>query len=449
MREGLGVRVRVTAMATVIVALAVTLAGVLLVRTVEHALEHHAAQESSRQLAVATSQLEAGVQPDDLRTQPGSQTFVQVFDASGRAVGKGAGLPGLSVVYGVAGDGTSPATVELPFPGPGSGAGPVQYVVRSGSADVGGNQLTVVTASSLADVERSVATLKRYLTVGLPFLIALVAALAWFVVGRALRPVEAMRAEVEAISASTIHRRVPEPGRRDELGRLARTMNAMLDRLEQGAQRQREFVSDASHELRSPMSVIRTKVEVAQRRGAKANWPAVAEVVLAEEARLEALVGDLLALAREDEVAPRSSAVVDLATLAEEEAVRDRRRPVRCTAEPAPVHGEARALRSLVAHLLDNAARHAKRHVDLSVQAVDGHAVLTVDDDGAGIAPEDRQRVFERFVRLDASRARDRGGAGLGLAVVRAIARAHGGDVHVHEAPSGGARLVVRLPLAA
>jgi signal transduction histidine kinase len=448
MGDGIGVRVRVTAVATLIVAVAVTLAGVLLVRTVEHALEHHVQVEGSRQLAIATSQLEAGVRPDDIRPPPGSQTFVQVLDASGHAVGKGAGLPGLSVVYGTAGDGASPATVELPLPEPGGSAGAVQYLVRSGSAEVGGNQLTVVTASSLADVERSVATLKQYLTVGLPFLIALVAVLAWFVVGRALRPVEAMRAEVEAISASTIHRRVPEPARQDELGRLARTMNAMLDRLEQGARRQREFVSDASHELRSPMAVIRTKVEVAQRRGAKANWPAVADAVLAEEARLEALVADLLALAREDEVTPRSSTLVDLAAVAEEEAGRDRRRPVRCTAAPTEVRGEARALRSLVAHLLDNAARHARRHVDLSVQALAGQAVLTVDDDGAGIAPEDRERVFERFVRLDASRARDRGGAGLGLAVVRAIARAHGGDAEVHEAPGGGARVVARLPLA-
>jgi signal transduction histidine kinase len=449
MRDRFGVRLRVTALAAVIVALAVTLAGVLLVRTVEHALERHAAQEGSRQLALVTAQLQAGVPPGAVGPTPGSQTFVQVLDAKGEPLGPrpGPGTASLSIVYGTAGDGVSAGKIALPL-GAGSEAGAAQYYVRSSSVDVGGNTLTVVAASSLADVERSVQTLKQSLWVGLPFLVALVAALAWFVVGRALRPVELMRAEVEEISSSTIHRRVPEHGRRDELGRLARTMNAMLDRLELGARRQREFVSDASHELRSPMAVIRTKVEVAQRRGAKANWPAVADAVLAEESRLESLVGDLLALAREDELTPRSPAVVDLGAVAEEEATRDRRKPVRCSIEPAQVHGEARALHSLVAHLLDNAARHAKRRVDLSVLVVDGHAVLMVDDDGAGIAPDQRERVFERFVRLDASRARDRGGAGLGLAVVRAIARAHGGEVTVQDAPSGGARLVVQLPLA-
>ena len=427
---GGSVRVRVTALATLIVAVAVTAAGVLLVHTVERALERHAAQESTRQLSFATDQLQSGAPPGAIHPEPGSLTVVQVFDGKGQRV-TGGPLVGVSGAAGIA-----------------AGSGDDHYLFRTTSVDVNGLPFTIVAGTSLADVERSVATLKRYLLFGLPGLIALVAALAWFVVGRALRPVEAMRAEVEKISSSTIHRRVAEPARRDELGRLARTMNAMLDRLEQGARRQREFVSDASHELRSPIAVIRTKVEVAQRRGDDADWPAVATAVLAEEARLEGLVGDLLALAREDEVATLPAASVDLAALAAEEAARDRRRPVTCRAEVAEVRGDVRALRSLTAHLLDNAARHARRRVQLTVEAVDGHALLTVDDDGVGIPAAERNRVFERFVRLDASRARDRGGAGLGLAVVRAVARAHGGEVTAAASPLGGARLVVVLPLA-
>jgi signal transduction histidine kinase len=447
MRSGGSVRVRVTALATLIVAVAVTAAGVLLVQTIERALERHAAQESARQLSFVTDQLQSGAAPSAVRPEPGSFTVVQVFDGQGHAVTTG-GAAGLPLALGVGQGGFAIWQRTAPVAGQVGSGGNDRYLVRSTSVDVGGDPFTIVAGTSLADVERSVAALKRYLVFGLPGLIVLVAALAWFVVGRALRPVEAMRAEVEAISTSTIHRRVREPARRDELGRLARTMNAMLERLEQGARRQREFVSDASHELRSPIAVIRTKLEVAQRRGEAADWPAVATAVLAEEARLEGLVADLLALAREDEAAALPTTTVSLATVAEEEAARERRCPVRCRTEVAQVRGDGRALRSMVAHLLDNAARHARRRVEVVVEAVDGHALLTVDDDGAGIPGGERARVCERSVRRDAAGARDRGGAGLGLAVVRAVARAHGGDATASESPQGGARLVVVLPLA-
>jgi signal transduction histidine kinase len=451
MRERIGVRARVTALATVIVGLAVAASGILLVRTVERALEQHVAEEGARQLSIAQQLLEAGANPSQVQGPAGSSTEVQVFDSKGNGVSPGAdptrlpfgpeiadlGRSGVSVQGHV---GPNPTLEDL-------AQGDADYVVRYTHVSVGGDQLTIVARSSLADVRQSVDTLKRYLAMGLPALIALVAVLAWFAVGRALRPVEAMRREAEAISSSTIHRRVPEPARGDEVGRLARTLNQMLDRLEGGAQRQRQFVSDASHELRSPMAVIRTKVEVAQRKGDAADWPKVADAVLAQEARLEALVGDLLALAREDEGAPRPDTVVDLTEVVSAEAALARRKPVGVELADVAVPGDGRALRSMVAHLLDNAARHARRRVHVSLAAVDGQAVLTVDDDGRGIAPEDRERVFERFVRLDESRARDRGGAGLGLAVVRSVARAHGGTVRVDASPAGGARLLVTLPL--
>lgn len=469
MRSARGsVRVRITALATLLVAVAVSLAGFLLVRTVEDALERHTVAESVRQLRVATDQLQSGATPSQVHPAAGSFTIVQILDDRGRVVSVGPGVPGL--LPGVP-DATVPgpdgvrvwtrSSAGGPDVGGAVGGGPAEgtaadgprnagFVVRSSTVSVNGDHLTIVAASSLADVRRSVAALERYLSVGLPLLVALVGLLAWFVVGRALRPVEAMRAEVEAITSSTIHRRVDEPARRDELGRLARTMNAMLDRLEQGARRQREFVSDASHELRSPMAVIRTKVEVAQRKGAAADWPAVADAVLAEEARLEALVADLLELARDDEARARPSEAVELVGVVRDEAARQRRRPVRVVGPGAgvEVRGDGRALRSLVAHLLDNAARHARRKVQVSVEVVDGRAVLTVDDDGAGIPLDQREHVFERFTRLDESRVRDRGGAGLGLAVVRAVARAHGGEATAEEGPLGGARLVVVLPLA-
>jgi signal transduction histidine kinase len=293
-------------------------------------------------------------------------------------------------------------------------------------------------------------------------LVAAVAAVAWHLVGRALRPVEAIRSEVAAIGGPTIHRRVPTPETDDEIGRLAHTMNAMLDRLEAASTRQRQFVSDASHELRSPVTAIRTDVEVALREGERADWAAVGSAVLAEEERLERLLDDLLTLAAADEdsgAARRADARVEVRDLVADVAARPRRVPVRWTRDlgDAPddvvVVGRPDALARLLTNLVDNAARHAATavdvHVDVAASPTGTPVVhLAVDDDGGGIPAADRQRIFDRFTRLDDGRARDRGGAGLGLAVVRSIAVGHRGRVWVGDSPSGGARFVVELPVA-
>jgi signal transduction histidine kinase len=269
--------------------------------------------------------------------------------------------------------------------------------------------------------------------------------------------VEAIRAEAESISGDTMHRRLPEPPNGDEIGRLARTMNDMLGRLEDSAQRQRQFVSDASHELRSPVAAIRTDLEVALlHEGDDADWPTVARAVLSEEARLETLLGDLLVLASDDETSalgPRASAV-DLARLATDEAARGRRVPVRVD-RPAGdrddafvVTGVVARLERALANLVDNAARHAASTVRLSVSRYGDRVRVVVDDDGPGVPAIDRERIFERFARLDGSRARDSGGAGLGLAVVRSIATRHGGYVWADTSPLGGARFTIELPAA-
>jgi signal transduction histidine kinase len=222
----------------------------------------------------------------------------------------------------------------------------------------------------------------------------------------------------------------------------------MLERLERAAAAQQQFVTDASHELRSPVAVIRSQVEVAVREADDADWPAVADRVLAEDSRLEAIVDDLLALAKgAAEPTGGRHVDVDLDDVVMAQSDRHRSAPVDTSAvHPARLSADPVALDRLIGHLLDNAARHGDQVV-VGLRVANGHAVLTVDDDGAGVEPGDRERIFDRFTRLDASRARDRGGAGLGLPVVRQVAQHHGGTVEVSEGPGGGARLEVKLPL--
>jgi signal transduction histidine kinase len=291
----------------------------------------------------------------------------------------------------------------------------------------------------------------QVLAIGLPLLLAVVAVTTWIVVGRALAPVEAIRTEVDAISAAALHRRVPDPPADDEIGRLARTMNRMLARLEQAQARQRRLVSDASHELRSPVAAIRQHAEVALAHPGRTTAGELAETVLAEDLRLQRLAEDLLLLTRADE---QSLALrrrpVDLDDLVFDEARRLRGAGglrIDTTAVSAGrVDGDAAALRRMVRNLADNAARHAGGHLAFSVTERDGTVLLAVDDDGPGIPVADRERVFERFVRLDGARSRDDGGSGLGLAIVAELAAVHGGTVAIASSSLGGARVEVTLP---
>jgi signal transduction histidine kinase len=313
--------------------------------------------------------------------------------------------------------------------------------------------ITLVAQQSREEINRTVHSVTTALLIVVPILVVLVALAAWYFTGRALKPVELIRLEAAAITGSTMHRRVPEPETDDEIGRLARTMNAMLDRLELSSQRQRQFVSDASHELRSPLASIRANLEVALRHSDRADWPAVAQRALAEDQRMEDTVTELLELARLDESAGATDLAalpdVDLDEIVLDQALQNGNVPVDVTHVAAGrVHGKREQLSRVVRNLLDNARRHARSQVALSLQTEDDTVELAVDDDGPGIAPADRDRVFERFTRLDDGRARDAGGLGIGLAIVKSTVEQHGGSIVVTDAPLGGARFLVRLPAA-
>ncbi len=309
---------------------------------------------------------------------------------------------------------------------------------------------TVLVADSLGVSDHAVDTASLALAVLLPVVLLVVGGLVAVLAGWALRPVEAIRSEVEALVPTELHRRVPEPAGRDEIGRLAHTMNAMLGRLEAAAERQRQLVADVSHELRNPLASLRTQLEVAAAHPGP-DTPALLGGAVAEIGRLTSLVADLLTLARFDEgLVPLHVDEVDVDEVVLAEADRLRRHgrvdvSVRGVGA-GRVLGDGHQLSRLVANLADNAERHAARTVSFGVRHDGGTVVVEVADDGPGVPEPWRERIFERFVRLDAARPFGSAGAGLGLAIVREIARAHGGSVTVTDGDPG-ARFVVQLPV--
>jgi signal transduction histidine kinase len=432
------VRGRITLVASGVFAIALGIASFALIHTVRDNLVDEIRQTDRAQLVAIANQLHRGVPP--------RQVQLPSLPARGLPVVRAVG-PGGQVVELPRDERVPAGAVDGRPLAPARGRERIQ--VRT-TVDAPGGRITLIAQRSLAEVDETVDNITDALWIGGPVLVGLVGLLAWYLAGRALRPVEAIRTEAAAITASTIHRRVPMPRSDDEVGRLARTMNEMLDRLEDASDRQRRFVSDASHELRSPLASIRSQLEVALRRPNQTNWSAVARRVLEEDARLELAVSELVELARLDEHGEGAElADVDLDELVLEDATLPRRVPVDVSRVSAGrVHGRAEQLARAVRNVVDNAGRHARSAVTVTLADEDGTVTLVVDDDGPGIPVDDRRRVFERFTRLDEGRARDAGGMGLGLSVVKAIVERHRGTVEVEDAPGGGARVMIRLPAA-
>jgi signal transduction histidine kinase len=442
------VRVRTTVAAVVVVGVALAAGALVLVAVLRDTLTREvraAARLRGQDVAAVLASDASGVGP--LSIDDAEELLIQVLDERGQVVAASSNAGGLPPVARLQ-PGES-AEVEAPAGGPVEADG--EFLAVATGADTPQGRRTVVVVRSTETVTEATAAASGLLAVGLPLLLVVVAATTWVVVGRALAPVEAIRAEVDAISAAALHRRVPDPPADDEIGRLARTMNRMLGRLEQAQARQRRLVSDASHELRSPVATIRQHAEVAMAHPGRTTTSELAATVLAEDLRLQRLAEDLLLLTRADEhtLALRRRPV-DLDDLVFDEARRLRDGTglrVDTTAVSAGrVDGDAAALRQVLRNLADNAARHAVGRLAFSVAERDGVVLLEVDDDGPGVPQADRERVFERFVRLDDARARDDGGSGLGLAIVAELVAAHGGAVAIASSPLGGTRVEVTLP---
>jgi heavy metal sensor kinase len=316
-----------------------------------------------------------------------------------------------------------------------------------------GQRLLVVVGSTLSDRDDALSQLRTLLLLGGPAALVLASLVAFFVTRAALQPVEAMRRRAAAISAGEPGQRLPVPPTPDEIGRLGDTLNAMLARLESAFERERTFVSDASHELRTPLAILKTELELALRGGRSAEELEAALRSAADETdRLAQLAEDLLVIARSDQgQLPIRTANLDAQMLLE--GVRDRyarraaesdRRIEVIAPRPLTLVVDGLRLEQALGNLVDNALRYGSGPIELTARRVDGQVELSVRDHGAGLPPEFVARAFERFTRVDTSRTR--GGAGLGLAIVLAIAEAHGGTAIAANAEDGGARIAVLIP---
>jgi len=444
-----------------VVGISVAVAMVALVYTARTSLASQIADNAEARAQDIALLAGAGSIPNPIPGR-GEDLLVQVIDSTGTVVAASASIEGQAALVDVR---VAPGVVktfqvdslrETASGGNSAGEGGADPGVAFLIASVGvlspqNGAETVIVAASLNPVQQLVDLLVPRLAAGLPLIMLIVGFTVWALTGHALRPVEAIRSEAAAISAASLGRRVPETGTFDEIGRLAETMNQMLDRLEASNLAQQRFISDASHELKSPVASIRTMLDVA-RRGQPDDFVSFLDDLTAEDMRLEHLVRDLLVLARFDEnPTPPSVVEVDLddVVFAEVAAIRLHAPAIDISGvHPARLLAAHGNMDSLVRNLIENAARHASSMVWVAINVHGDVATLTVSDDGPGIIPENRERVFERFVRLDESRGRVDGGTGLGLSVCRAVARSMGGSIRVAESQHGGATFEVTLPIA-
>ena len=446
--RGMSLRARATVLATCVIAVLLTAGAVLLVSTLESRLTQATDQLSRSRV----DDLLALARTDDLpRTIPNvdDNGVSQVVGPDGSVVASSPNIAG------------RPAIAELPagaeqrtstFRAPDdSETETYRFWYASGPGPDGA--VTVYVGNSLESVTEASAALRHSLWVGVPVAVALLGVLIWVVLGRALGRLDRIRAEVDRISEENLHTRVAGDGIDDEVGRLAATMNAMLERLDRAAQRQRDFVADVSHDLQGPLAAQRVAVEVALAHPDAIDVERLRDEVLGATTDMEHLVGDLLVVASLDADTASTPALLDLDSLVLEEATRARtsgRVAVDTSSvSAAPAFANPDDVRRVVRNVLDNAITHAATAVTVSVDTHDTWARLTIHDDGPGVAPADRDRVFDRFFRAEAARSRGRGdggGSGLGLPIARGLAEHNGGRLDILD--TAGTTMQLLLPLA-
>ena len=442
---GLSLRARATAVATVLCAIVLATGGLLLVATLDRHLTAGLDDLSRSRVRDLLDQAAKGELPTVLRNV-NEDAVAQVIASDGTVLAASSNIEGRGPIVSPAGPGNGVGrTIRAPDD---SETETYRVWVQSGPGPSG--DVTVVEGSSLESVQEATTTLRRALLVGVPLAIAALGLVIWLVLGRALARLDRIRAEVDTIGPDQLERRVAEDGRRDEVGRLATTMNRMLARLDVSAQRQRRLVADVSHDLQGPLAAQRVSLELALATPAGLDADLLRGEVLGATGEMERLVDGLLVLAAAEEGPAAVASAVDLDAIVLEEAARARSAgPTIIDTEQVsagPVRANPTELRRVVRNLLDNAVTHARSRVELRLGSNDGHVVLDVVDDGPGIPEGERERVFERFHRGDPARTRGAPGTGLGLAIARSLAERAGGQLEL--VPGGpGAHFRMTVPL--
>jgi signal transduction histidine kinase len=449
-RRRLGVRMRSALAAALVVAAASVLTGVALVIAAHYILLDNVNQSATQRADQIAAQLAVSgpsALPSAIHPSPRDRTVVQVLDADGHVLAA-------SVAF----RGAGPISPLRPAPGQTMGeqrrlsVAHELFQIVAESVTTSDGQLTVLVAQSLDEVDDGTEAATAALLVGLPVLTIVVGAATFLFVGRTLRPVEAMRRQADRITARSLETRLPVPAADDEIAALANTMNTMLDRIEAATTAQRRFVADASHELRSPLTTIHMGIDLLGKDGLPPETGAHLARMHREADRMARLIDDLLLLARVDESGlqlRREDLDLDDVLYAERDRIAAQRPDleIRTHVTPVRVSGDPHHMQRAARNLVDNAVRHARRTITLSLARNGESAELTIADDGPGIPAAARERVFDRFVRLDEDRARTAGGTGLGLPIARDIVIAHGGTITLDDAPAGGTAATIRIPV--
>lgn len=457
MLERIPIRLRLTLAFAGVMAILLAGAGLLLRGSVAGSLDASVDQSLEARSADVRALVARAARPLPVESSRGAlaeagHSFAQVLDARGRVV-----------------DATPPVRAPLLTPPEVAAARRGRLVVERGAlpgvegrarllampVDARGRGLVAVVGASLEGRDDALGDLEVMLAIGGPIALLLASAAGYGVASAAFRPVEAMRRRAARISGGSPGERLPVPPASDEIRRLGETLNDMLERIDRSLARERAFVADASHELRTPLAILKAELELAQRGRRSAGELRSAIASAGEEAdRLTRLAEDLLVIARSD----RGGLPVRAEPIAAREILDGTRarfaaraaregRPLRVDdGDQVVVLADRARVEQAMANLVENALSHGAGPVGLSARAVDGTVELHVTDVGPGLSPMFLPDAFERFTR--AASARGRGGAGLGLAIVRAVARAHGGEAHAAVRPGGGLDAWVSLPAA-
>ena len=433
------IRFRITAAAVVLSGILLVGVALVMIAVVRSQLTDNLDESINQRADTLESVLSSGLPPQ----MPGDEDLlVQVVDADGTIFASSGNLAGKPPITSLTPGYRTLQSVQ-------GRTEAFRVLVRRVTSQ--GRPAMLIVGTNYDHVTEPVSILSRFLAIAVPCVVFALGVLTRWLTGRTLRPVERMRLDMAEITGTRLDRRVKEPATGDEIDRLAHTMNTTLDRLEDAIRRQQRFVADASHELRSPLTRIRSELEVDIAQAQPDQPTTTQQSVLDETITLQHLVDDLLHLARSDDAPPAMRLErVDLDDIVFREARRLQERG-RVTVDLRGVCavqtiGDTDQLARATRNLVENAERHATTTVTIALTARDGRARLTVSDDGDGISVENRQLIFERFTRLDEGRTRDAGGTGLGLAIVRDIVERHTGVVEIDEvAPT---QFVVELPLA-